>query len=67
MGDAVVRIAARVGGSSVEREVHTGLEPRSLSLGRYVVTIVGLLPYPGTEPEGTPATLPTVVLRVVRA
>ncbi|MFN2566335.1 MAG: hypothetical protein ABR499_15165 [Gemmatimonadaceae bacterium] len=66
MGDAAVRIAARVGGTSVERELHTGLEPHSLSVDRYTVTVVGLLPYPGTESAGAPTATPTVVLRVVR-
>jgi hypothetical protein len=66
MGDAVVRVAARAGPTSLECELHTGLEPRSLAVGRYIVRVVGLLPYPGTEPEGVPAAPPTVVLRVVR-
>jgi hypothetical protein len=62
MGDAAVRVSARAGRTSIERELHTALEPRSLSLGGYVVTMVGLTPYPGTEDHSTP----TALLRVVR-
>ena len=63
MGDAAVRVTARVGRTSVERELHTGIEPHSLSVDRYVVTVVGLTPYPGTDAAGPP----TVVLRVTRS
>jgi hypothetical protein len=66
MGDAAVRVAARVGGTSVERELHTGVEPHSLSIDRYTVTVVGLLPYPGTAAAEAPSVVPTAVLRVVR-
>ena len=59
-GDAAVRVVARAGGTSVDRVLHTGLEPQSLTVDRYTVTVVGLLPYPGSGVEGTPA----VVLEV---
>ncbi len=62
MGDAVVRIGARAGRTTVERELHTGIDPRSLSVDGYTVTVVGLTPYPGTESGGTP----TAILRVER-
>jgi hypothetical protein len=62
MGDAGVRVSARTARTSVERELHTALEPLRLSIDGYVVTLVGLTPYPGTEDRGTP----TAVLRVVR-
>jgi hypothetical protein len=62
MGDAVVRIAASAGRTTVERELHTGIEPHSLSVDRYTVTIVGLTPYPGTDDRSTP----TVIVRVER-
>ena len=62
MGDAEVRVSARAGRTTVERVLHTGVEPHSLSVDRYTVTVVGLTPYPGTEAGGTP----TVVLRVER-
>jgi hypothetical protein len=66
MGDASVRIAARTGNTSVERELHTGIEPHSLTAGGYVVTVVGLLPYPGTQAANAPAGTPTVLLRATR-
>src|SRR5918997_2603753 len=49
MGDAAVRISARADRTTVERELHTGIEPHSLSVDRYTVSIVGLTPYPGTD------------------
>ena len=61
-GDAVVRVSARAGRTTVERELHTGIEPRSLSIGGYTVTVVGLTPYPGTDDRSTP----TAILRIVR-
>jgi len=63
MGDAAVRVSARAGRTTVERELHTGIEPHSLSVDRYTVAIVGLTPYPGTEGGGG---TPTVILRVER-
>lgn len=66
MGDAAVRIGARAGNTSVERELHTGLDPHSLTVNGYVVTVVGLLPYPGTETPERPSATPTVLLRVTR-
>lgn len=62
MGDAAVRISARAGRTAVERELHTGIEPHSLSVDRYTITVVGLTPYPGTGGGGTP----TAILRVQR-
>jgi hypothetical protein len=66
MGDVAVRIIAGVRNTSVERQLHTGIEPHSFTVGRYVVTVVGLLPYPGTEPPDALRTIPTVLLRVTR-
>jgi hypothetical protein len=57
MGDAAVRIVARVGRTSVDRVVHTGVEPRNLTVDRYTIAVVGLLPYPGTGVKGTPTVL----------
>jgi hypothetical protein len=62
MGDAAVRISARAGRTTVERDLHTGIEPHSLSVDRYTITVVGLTPYPGTEDGG----VPTVIVRVER-
>jgi type IV pilus biogenesis protein CpaD/CtpE len=64
MGDAAVRVAARVGGTTVERVLHTGVEPHSLTVDRYTVTVVGLLPYPGTAAAETQPATPTVILVV---
>ena len=61
-GDVPVRIAARTGRTSAEVELHTGLEPHSLTVDGYVVTLVGFLPYPGTNDRSAP----TAVLRVGR-
>jgi hypothetical protein len=61
-GDATVRVSARVGRTTVERDLHTGVEPRTLSVDGYVVSVVGLTPYPGTDDRGTP----TAILRVTR-
>jgi hypothetical protein len=66
MGDVPVRIAARAGNTSVERELHTGVEPHSLTIDGYVVTVVGVLPYPGTEAPDAPPAPPTVLLHVTR-
>jgi hypothetical protein len=66
MGDVAVRIAARAGKASAEAELHTGIEPHSLTLDNYVVTVVGLLPYPGTTAPEAPPAAPTVLLRVTR-
>lgn len=66
MGDVAVRIAARAGRTSAEAELHTGIEPHSLTVDNYVVTVVGLLPYPGAEPPGSSTAAPTVLLTVAR-
>jgi hypothetical protein len=58
MGDVAVRVAARAGRTTAEADLHTGLEPRTLSIDRYVVKVVGMLPYPGTTPsDATPTAL----------
>jgi hypothetical protein len=58
MGDVAVRIGARVGSSTADTELHTGMEPQALTIDRYIVTVVGMLPYPGTTPsDATPTAL----------
>ena len=64
MGDIPVRILARSGNMTVERELHTGFEPRALTAGPYVVRVSGVLPYPGTETPGTPSPTKTVLVTV---
>jgi hypothetical protein len=66
MGDAAVRIGARIGNTSVERDLHTGVEPHGLSIDGYLVTVVGMLPYPGTEAAEAPNAAPTVLVQVTR-
>ncbi len=61
MGDVAMRIAARAGRTTAEIDLHTGLEPRTLTVDRYVVKAVGMLPYPGTTPSDA---TPTAVLLV---
>ena len=61
MGDVAMRIAVRTARSTAEVDLHTGLEPRTLTVDRYVVKAVGMLPYPGTTPSDA---TPTAVLLV---
>lgn len=64
MGDANVRLTTRVStGAPATAELHSGLEPRKLTVERYTISMVGLTPYPGT---GRDAETPTVILRVTR-
>lgn len=63
-GDASVRLLVRVGGTTRDTVLHTFLEPRSLSIGRYVITITRVLPYPGTYPENVPPPRPTVLVSI---
>ena len=60
-GDVAVRVGARAGPSTADAELHTGLEPHTLTIDRYVVKVVGMLPYPGTAPSDT---TPTALLLV---
>lgn len=63
-GDVSVRIGARAGNSAAEAELHTGLEPHTLTIDRYLVKVVGMLPYPGTTPtDPTPMALLVVTPR----
>lgn len=66
MGDVPVRLGVRAGRGAVEVELHTGIDPRSFTLGDYVVTLVGMLPYPGTEAPNAPPATPTALVRVTK-
>jgi hypothetical protein len=66
MGDIGVRLGARVDDSSLERELHTGIEPRSFTTSGYTVSLVGVLPYPGTSAAEGPASTPMVLVVVSR-
>ena len=64
MGDVSMRIAARAARTAAEVDLHTGLEPRTLTIDRYVVKAVGMLPYPGTtSSDATPTALLLVTAR----
>jgi hypothetical protein len=64
MGDVVLRVGARAGRSTADAELHTGLEPHTLTIDRYVVKAVGMLPYPGTTPsDSTPIALLVVTAK----
>jgi len=63
-GDAAVRLQVRVGSESRDTILHTSLQPSTLAIGGYTLSVPGLTPYPGTYPEGTDPK-PTVLVRVV--
>ena len=65
-GDASVRLRVRVGTKTAETVLHTGVDPGSFTFEGYVISIVGLFPYPGTYPEDSPAPAPKVLLAVAR-
>lgn len=65
-GDASVRLVVRSGGATRDTVLHTNLEPRAVAVGAYTVTVPGLLPYPGTYPEGSPPHPPIVIVRIAR-
>lgn len=62
VGDAHVRVTSRVaGGVPKSADLHTGLEPRAITVDRYVVTMVGMTPYPGLGNENE---APVLLVRV---
>ena len=65
-GDASIRLRVTVAGTAVDTVLHTGIEPRSIAIDRYVLTLPGLFPYPGTWPEGTPEPAATAWVAVGR-
>lgn len=65
-GDASVHLRIRVGTRVGETVLHTGVDPSSYTFEGYVISIVGLFPYPGTYPEDAPAPSPRVLLAVAR-
>ena len=61
-GDAHVKIVTRVaGGAPVTSSLHSTLEPRKVTVDRYTISMVGLLPYPGTSRDSD---VPTLIVRV---
>ena len=63
MGDAHVQIRATAAGRDTTAELHTALEPKLLRIGEHALSLVTLLPYPGT---GDDAAAPSVWVRVTR-
>jgi hypothetical protein len=61
-GDAVVRVSTRLaGGAPTGTELHSTLQPNSLKIDRYTISMIGLTPYPGT---GRDAETQTLILRI---
>jgi hypothetical protein len=61
-GDAHAKIVTRVaGGAAVTSSLHSTLEPRKVIVDRYTISMVGMLPYPGT---GRDSQTPTLIVRV---
>jgi hypothetical protein len=64
-GDAHVKIVTRVaGGAPVTSSLHSTLEPHKVTVDRYTISMVGLLPYPGTVRDTDTPPTPTLILRV---
>ncbi len=61
-GDAQVRISTRVaGGAKTTSDLHSTLEPRTLKIDRYSISMIGMTPYPGTGRDGD---APVLIVRV---
>jgi hypothetical protein len=61
-GDAHVRLITRVaGGTATEVDLHTALQPNTLKVDCYTISMIGLTPYPGT---GRDTETPVAILRV---
>lgn len=65
VGDASATVRLEGAGQSVERVLHTNVEPRSAEHAGYLVELVALDPYPGTEPPNA-RLAPTIVVRVAK-
>lgn len=61
-GDAHVRVTTRLaGGSASTADLHSGVEPRTISTDRYEISMVGMTPYPGAGDENA---TPVLMIRV---
>lgn len=61
-GDAHVQIITRVaGGAPVTSALHSTLEPTKVARDRYVITMIGLTPYPGA---GHDSDSPVLIVRI---
>lgn len=62
-GDASVRVTIATDAARLSSELHTAVEPKVQVVDGYQVTLVGLLPYPGS---GADRQEPVALLRVAR-
>jgi len=62
-GDAAVRLKAVSRNGTVEATLHTELEPKTLEVGGYRISVLDVQPYPGA---GDSARTSRVVVQVVR-
>ena len=61
-GDAHARVTTRVaGGAASTVDLHSTLEPKTLKVDRYSISMIGMTPYPGT---GRDAETPVLIVRV---
>ena len=60
-GDASVRVTVVTDAQRATGEIHTAVQPKELVVDGYSVTLVGLLPYPGT---GADRQEPVALVRV---
>ena len=61
-GDAHVRITTRVGGgAAVTSDLHSTLTPLEVGVDRYVISMIGMTPYPGA---GRESDTPVLLVRV---
>lgn len=61
-GDAAVLLRAAAGGHTISDTVHTRLEPRTIAVAGYTLSLVEVHPYPGVKPPRPSS----VVVRAVR-
>lgn len=61
-GDAAVKLSGVVKRAAIEATIHTGLEPRSMQVSGYQLSLLDVRPYPGAK-DSTQAK--RVVVRVV--
>ena len=47
-GDAAVRLKAVSSSGTIEATIHTGIEPRTITLGDRAISILDVSPYPGS-------------------
>ena len=64
-GDANARILTRVaGGSPVKSELHTGLEPKKVTIERYTISMIDMTPHPIIGTSARDSETPVLIVRV---